>query len=131
LNRPRIVIAEDHPSTQEVLRQMLAPGYDIVAVVGDGEAAVQAAESQQPDVLLLDISLPFLSGIAVARRVKRDFPEMRIVFVTAHAERAYQREAFRAGANGYVVKRALVAELAPSLEAALNGQTYRSPSVAN
>jgi DNA-binding NarL/FixJ family response regulator len=110
---------------------MLTPGYDVVAVVGDGESAVEAAESQQPDILLLDISLPFLSGIAVARKVKKDFPAMRIVFVTAHAERAYLREAFRAGANGYVVKRALVAELAPSLEAALNGQTYRSPSVAN
>ena len=117
---PRIVIAEDHPSTQEILRQMLTPG----------ESAVQAAESEQPDILLLDISLPFLSGIAVARKVKKTYPEMRIVFVTAHAERAYLREAFRAGANGYVVKRALVAELAPSLEAALHGETYRSPSVA-
>ncbi len=131
MNRPRVVIAEDHPSTQEVLRQMLTPGYEVVAVVGDGESAVEAAETQQPDILLLDISLPFLSGIAVARKVKKTYPEMRIVFVTAHAERAYLREAFRAGANGYVVKRALVAELAPSLDAALHGQTYRSPSVAS
>ena len=130
MNRPRLLIAEDHAATQEALRELLAPDHEIVGLVGDGQAAIDAVDQLHPDVVLLDISMPKLGGMAAARRLHQRLPELKLIFVTAHADPLYLEEAFRVGARGYVVKQAMDAELAPAIATVLAGGTYRSPSVA-
>jgi len=130
VNRPRLLIAEDHVATQEALRELLTPDHEIVALVRDGQAAIDAVDRLHPDVVLLDISMPVLGGMAAARRLHQRLPELKLIFVTVHADPLYLEEAFRVGARGYVVKQAMDAELAPAIAAVLAGGTYRSPSVA-
>ncbi len=129
VTRARLVIAEDHPDTQEALRQRLADDYEIVALVGDGQAALAAAAALHPDLVLLDISMPVLGGMPTARRMSRRMPEIKLIFVTAHADPLYLAEAFRSGARGYVVKQALDSELIPAVTTVLAGGTYRSPTI--
>ena len=130
MTRPRLLIAEDHAATQEALCELLAADHEIVALVGDGQAAIEAFDRLHPDLVLLDISMPMLGGMAAARRLRQRVPEIKLIFVTAHADRLYLEEAFRIGARGYVVKQAMDEELAPAVAAVLAGGTYRSPSVA-
>ncbi len=127
MSRARILIADDHAPTREALARMLAPEYDVVAVVGDGLAAVSAAARLAPDLALLDISMPVMSGILAAQRLKQCSPAARIVFVTGHVEPAYVDAAFRLGADGYVLKQNLAAELVDAVHVVLAGGKYRSP----
>ena len=129
MKRPRLVVADNHAKMRAALRELLEPAYDVVAAVADGEAALNAADRYAPDAILLDISLPGINGLEVAHYLKRKRPEVRIIFVTVHSDRAYAAEAFRLGAAGYIVKRALVKELPAAIEKVLNGEYYRSPSV--
>lgn len=129
MNRPRLLIAEDHVATQEALRELLAPDHEIVALVGDGQAAIEAVDRLRRNVVLLDISMPVLGGMAAARQLRQRSPDLKVIFVTAHADPLYLEEAFRIGARGYVVKQAMDAELGPAISTVLAGGTYRSPSV--
>lgn len=106
---------------------MLAPEHEVVALVGDGKAAVEAAAQLEPDLALLDISMPVMSGIVAARRLKKLSPSAKIVFVTGHVEPAYVDAAFRLGADGYVLKQNLAAELVDAVHVVLAGGKYRSP----
>lgn len=129
MSRPRLLIAEDHPDTQDALREILAPDHDIVGLVGDGQAALDAAAQLEPDLVLLDISMPRLGGIAAARHLRRRMPTLKFIFVTAHADPLYVDEAFRIGAHGYVLKQAMLSELLEAVREVLAGGTYRSARV--
>ena len=128
--RPRVLLCEDHTLVREGLRQLLADTLDVVGAVEDGRALLQAAEQLQPDVVLLDITLPQLNGFDAARQLARVSPACKVVFVTIHADPAYVREAFRAGATGYVVKTAACVDLLAAVTAVLKGQRYLSPQLA-
>ncbi len=130
MNRPRLLIAEDHPDTQDVLRELLEPDHDIVGLVSDGQAALDAAAKLDPDLVLLDISMPRLGGIAAARQLQRSMPALKFIFVTAHADPLYVDEAFRIGARGYVLKQAMISDLLDAVREVLAGGTYRSARVA-
>lgn len=128
--RPRVLLCEDHTLVREGLRQLLAGSLDVVGALEDGRALLQAAEQLRPDVVLMDITLPQLNGLDATRQLARVSPNSKVVFVTIHADPAYVREAFRAGASGYVVKTAACADLLAAVTAVLNGRRYVSPELA-
>jgi DNA-binding NarL/FixJ family response regulator len=130
MSRPKAVLAEDHLLIQEAMRLELRREVDVVATVQDGAAALEAVARYQPDVLLLDVSLPKVNGITVAQRAKQSWPDLKILFVTAQSDRSYVEEAFRSGASGYLLKGAIGSELREAVREVLAGRSYRSAVLA-
>lgn len=129
--RPRLLLADDHRLFGEGLGNLLADEFDIVGVVGDGLALVEAALRLRPDLIVSDISMPGLSGLDALERLRADMPEVRVVFVTMHDDVAYARRALDAGAAGYVLKQSASTELMQALHAALDGRRFVTPSCAD
>lgn len=127
--RPRVLLADDHTLVREGLMRLLAAELEIVGAVADGRALVTAAEQCQPDVVLVDVTMPLLNGFDAARQLQRVCPRGRIIFVTVHAEPDYVQEAFRAGAHGYVAKTAASSELLLAVRQVLAGGTFVSPGL--
>lgn len=127
--RPRVLLAEDHTLVREGLRQLLGEQLDVLDAVPDGRALLVAAEQMMPDVVLVDISMPRLNGFDAARLLAKSCPESKVIFVTMHADPDYVREAFRAGARGYVVKSAVSAELVTAVHTVLRGRLYVSKAI--
>lgn len=130
MSLPKAVLAEDHLLIQEAMRLELRREVEVVATVQDGAAALEAVAQHQPDVLLLDVSLPKVNGIAVAQRAKQSWPDLKILFVTAQSDRTYVEEAFRSGASGYLLKGAIGSELREAVREVLAGRLYRSAVLA-
>jgi DNA-binding NarL/FixJ family response regulator len=127
--RARLLLADDHTLLLEGIRLMLEPEFDLVGTVEDGQALLAAAKTLKPDVILLDISMPVLNGIDAARRLRKLLPSAKLIFLTMHADQDYVAEAFRAGAMGYLLKRAAASELLAAIRAVLKGNHYVSPLV--
>jgi len=127
--KPRLLLADDHTLVLEGIRLLLEPEFELVGSVEDGQALLAAARTLKPDVILLDISMPRLNGIDAARRLRKLLPSARLIFVTMHAGADYVTEAFRAGAMGYILKRAAASELLTAIHAVLKGNHYVSPLV--
>lgn len=131
-NVVRIVLADDHPIVREGLKLLMnaQPDMQVVGEAADGEAALRAVKELSPDVLVTDLSMPFMMGHEVAERVRRAHPMVKILALTVHEERVYLTRLLRAGASGYVLKRAAPAELVRAVRAVAAGGTYIDPSVA-
>jgi DNA-binding NarL/FixJ family response regulator len=129
MSKPRVLLAEDHSLLREGLRQLLADRVDVVGTVGDGRSLLAASEQLQPDIVLLDISMPQLNGFDAAQQLRRSLPRVRIIFVTMHVDPAYVQTALRLGACGYVVKSAASTELLAAIDAALHDEIFVSPRV--
>jgi two-component system, NarL family, response regulator NreC len=127
----RILIADDHGVLRAGLRALLhgAADMQVVAEVGDGEDALQVADRLHPDLILLDISMPGLDGIEVTRRLMRMVPDSRVLIMTMHEDTGLLREALRAGASGYIVKRAVESELIIAIQAVRRGELYVHPAL--
>jgi DNA-binding NarL/FixJ family response regulator len=130
MQRLRLVMADDHVLVVEGIRRILDRDYEIVAVVPDGRAAVEAAAKLKPDVVLLDIAMPLLNGIEAARQIRGLDSPAKIIFVTMQTDRDYVRVAFRAGASGYVLKQAAPSELTEAIRTVVGGGLYLSPTIA-
>jgi DNA-binding NarL/FixJ family response regulator len=130
MKRIRLVLADDHTLVSEGLRKLLAPHFDLVETVEDGRELLRKAPLVQPDVVLLDISMPLLNGLAAARRLRKVLPEAKVIFLTMHADPAYVTEAFRAGAAGYVLKRSAASELVHAVHEVMSGRSYVTPLLA-
>jgi PAS domain S-box-containing protein len=129
IERPRVLLADDHPMILEDIRAILAPNYEIVETVADGRALVEAALRLKPDLIVVDITMPLLNGIDAAVQIKKSLPGMKLLFVTMHASTAYVEAAFEAGGTGYVLKSGLRDELPNAVQSVLDGRTYVSPSL--
>lgn len=127
-DRPLILIAEDYEPMRYAICRILQADYNPVGV-DDGTALLEAVRTRPPDVVLLDISMRGMDGIVVARELRERHPEIRVIFVTAHSEPTYVREAFGLGAQGYVLKRALSSTLIAAVEQVLAGGRYLSPGL--
>jgi DNA-binding NarL/FixJ family response regulator len=121
MSRYRVLVADDHPVVLERVSQILSHDYDVVATVGNGRAAVDAAVVLQPDLVVLDISMPVMSGLDAAARLSDRVRAPRIVFLTVHEDPAFAEAARSVGAAGYVLKRAMAADLLPAIRTALAG----------
>lgn len=127
-----VFIAEDHQLFRDGLKAMLAAKetLEVVGEARDGLEAINSIKRKQPDLLLLDLSMPRLSGISVIKELRRQFPEMRILVLTIHESDQYVIETFEAGANGYCIKDASRDELLLAINSVLSGKTYISPGIA-
>jgi DNA-binding NarL/FixJ family response regulator len=127
MNRPTIVLAEDHPNVAEQLRKLLGASFDVVAVVGHGEALVKTALRLKPDVVVTDISMPGMDGIRAAQELVQQMPSLGIVFVTVHDDPALARKALAIG-RGYVLKTSAGEELVDAVFAVLDSRRFVSAS---
>lgn len=128
--RPRVLIADDHRAMLETLLGLLGAECDVVAAVSDGRTVVTNALRLDPDVLVLDISMPGLSGIAAASQLKARGSTAKVVFVTMHNDREFLSESLALGDVGFVVKNRLFLDLLPAIRTVLGGQSFVSPSAA-
>lgn len=127
----RILIADDHTLVRAGLRRVLE-SFDQVTVVAEaasGREALELADAHQPDVALLDLSMPDGNGLETTQELKKRYPAMAVVLISMHTDLAHVREALARGANAYVVKDGAVAELELALRAATAGQTFLSPQI--
>jgi DNA-binding NarL/FixJ family response regulator len=129
----RILIADDHGVVAEGLKHLVEAEADmeVVACVGDGREAVQLARDAQPDVVLMDLSMPELNGADATRAILQRDPKCRVIVLSMYAQREYVRRALKAGAAGYVVKRSAAKEVVEAIRAVHAGQRYLSPRVAD
>src|SRR5262245_25924115 len=123
MTRPRVLIADDHPHILARVSAILTDDYDIIAAVSNGMAAVQVATALRPDLIVLDVSMPIMTGFEAAARIGDDDWEPRIVFLTVHEDPEFVEAARDVGADGYVLKRAVATALLPAIRTVLAGQT--------
>lgn len=129
MSRPRVLLADDHRLMAEGLRALLSPEFDLVGVVEDGLALLEAAGRLAPDVVVTDITMPRLGGIEALARLRRERPAVRVVILTMHHDAAYARRAMALGASGYVLKHAAPEELVLAIREALAGRSFVTPEV--
>jgi DNA-binding NarL/FixJ family response regulator len=129
LKVPRIVLADDHPMVLEGVAKLVEEFGEIVGRVEDGRTLVETALRLNPDVVVMDISMPGLSGLEAARALHKLVPQCHIVFLTMHADFLYVSAAFEAGASGYVLKRSAASELKKAVTTVLAGRHYLTPLV--
>jgi PAS domain S-box-containing protein len=129
--RCRLLIGDDHPLFAAGVAKLLEDVCEVVGTAGDGMALVKAAERLSPDLILLDISMPVMNGFDAARQIRKSMPGAKLLFLTTHSNAAYADEAFKSGANGYLVKQAASSELRTAIAAVLDGQQYRTAAIAN
>ena len=128
--RPRVLLADDHRLVAEGLKSLLSAEFELVGVVEDGRALIEAARKLRPDVIVADITMPHLNGIDALAQLKQDDEGVRVVFLTMHPEVAYARRALEAGALGYVLKHSAPSELIAAIRAAMDGKTWLTPALA-
>src|SRR4051794_1820338 len=114
---PRVLLADDHRLVAEALKSLLSDEFNLVGVVEDGRALVEAARTLRPDVIVADITMPNLNGLEALVQLKKLDPNVRVVFLTMHEEMAFARRALEAGASGYVIKHSAPAELTAAIHA--------------
>lgn len=127
----RIVLAEDHTILREGLRALLSadPDFEIIGEAQDGREAVRCVEKLEPDLLLMDLSMPRMSGMDAIREIKKRYPEIKIIALTVHKTEEYLLNTLQAGADGYVLKDATHDELVLAIRNVMGGKSYLSPGV--
>ena len=124
-------MADDHLLTLEGIRSVLEPHHEIVRMVTDGRALVEAALRLKPDLIVLDITMPLLNGIDAAIQIRKSLPGVKLLFVTMHVNPAYLEAALNAGGTGYVLKSAAREELLDAIQSVLSGRIYVTPSLSS
>ena len=132
LQRPiRLLLVDDHRMLREGLRRSMETyGFAVVGEASDGEEGVRMARALEPDVVLMDVTMPVLDGVEATRRIRQSCPGTRVVMLTMHADREVLAKAIRVGASGYLVKDASTDEVAEAVRAAANGDGALSPEFA-
>ncbi len=128
----RIVLADDHTIVRAGLCKLLEsmPAFQVVGQADDGRKVLELAEQLQPDLVLMDLSMPGLTGLEATARLRKAWPKMRVVILSMHQNEEYVRQALRNGAVAYLLKDAAPQELEQALHAVLRGETYLSPAIA-
>ena len=130
MNPTRIVIADDHTLVAEGLKGLLEPEFQVVAIVPSGRELIATTRELQPDVILVDVTMPGLNGIDAIRQLKREGSSAKAVVLTMNTDVVYARRAFEAGAVGYVLKNAVSGELVAAIREVILGNTYVTPKIA-
>ena len=128
MTRARILLADDHKEMRDTVERLLESEFDIVSVVRGGEELLKTESETHPDVCVVDISMPKVSGIDAANWLKAEGSRTKIIFLTVHEDPDFLQAALETGALGYVLKSRIVADLSQAIRSALSGQLFISPS---
>jgi DNA-binding NarL/FixJ family response regulator len=131
MNRAKILLADDHTMFAQGLVSLLQEDCELLETVTDGKALVEAARRLNPDVIVVDISMPLLNGFDAVRQLKKEGSTAKIIFLTMHGDSSLVAEAFRCGASGYVLKQSAGEELISAIKEVVNGSNYVTPLVAS
>jgi two-component system, NarL family, response regulator NreC len=129
----RILLADDHNVMRGGLRVLLErqPGFKVVGEASDGRQAVEQAEATKPDIIVLDIAMPNLSGIEAAQRISTQLPHTRIIILSMHSDESYVLRALKAGAKGYLLKDSAENDLIEAIKSVDEGKAFFSPEISN
>lgn len=132
MNKLRIVLADDHETVREGIRLIVNAQSDmeVIGEANNGRAAVQRAQELEPDVVVMDVSMPEMNGLKATASLKKLFPKIKILTLTRHTDDGYLQELLSAGASGYVLKQSAPAELINAIRAVAAGGSYLDPSIA-
>jgi len=130
MSRPRIILADDHRLFAEGLKSLLDAEFEVVAMVEEGQALLEAVEEHSPDLVVTDVSMPELNGIECVRKLRETSPELKVVVLTMHEDVGLATAANRAGAAGYVLKHGGMKDVLQAVEEALNGGIHVSSRIA-
>lgn len=122
----RLLIVDDHPDARAALKALLEEEFEIVAELSSAVGLQEAIRQHKPDVVLLDISMPKIDGLTATRRLRKAGIDVKIIFVTEHADPQYIKEAFRAGGSGFVVKSRAPAHIRKAIRRVLEGDRFPS-----
>jgi DNA-binding NarL/FixJ family response regulator len=126
---PRVFISDDHPWVLDRIRDILSADYEVIGSAQDGKTLVAEVRRLEPDLVVLDISMPVLNGIAAARQLREGGSKARFVFVSMHEDPVVVRACLAEGASGFVIKHQLEPDLIMAVREALNGRTFVSPTL--
>lgn len=131
MSQIRVLLVEDHGLVRAGIRALLRSfeGIDVVAEVSNGRDALQLVKDHQPDVVLMDVSMPGLNGLQATARITKESPTARVLMLSIHANEEYVRQALEAGAAGYLLKGADVSELVVAIRSVARGEVYLTPAV--
>ena len=129
MTKPSVLIADDHTLIVEAFRKLLEPQYDVVATVADGRALLDVASKTRPDVIVVDIGMPLLNGLAAGQQIKKSMPRVKLVYVTMNEDPDVAAEAVENGASVYLLKSSAASELLKGIHQALKGGSYITPRV--
>jgi two-component system response regulator NreC len=128
----RIFLADDHALIRQGLKALLEKqGFQIVGEASDGQEMIRSVEKTQPDVAIIDISMPVLNGVDAARELKKSSPKTKVILLTQHDEDQYVTESLRAGVRGYVLKSQAAEDLAQAIQEVCRGSVYLSPTISH
>jgi DNA-binding NarL/FixJ family response regulator len=129
----RVILADDHPIVRNGIRAELErlPGVEVLAEASDGRQALALAKTHKPNLVFMDISMQGLNGLEATRRITQECPGVRVVILSMHQSEEYYWQALRAGASGYVLKKAATAELAAAVQRVLAGEIYLSQEISH
>ncbi len=131
MSRIRVLLADDHTVVRAGMRSLLDhPELEVVAEASDGPSALRQAIDQRPDVAVLDYAMPGMSGAEVTGRLRHEAPTVRVLVLSAHADRAFLKQVLEAGAKGYLLKRAAAEELIQAIRGIAGGGVYLDPELA-
>ena len=130
MNRARVLLADDHKEMRDSVRRHLEDEFDVLETVENGRVLLEAASRLQPDICVLDISMPVLDGIETAIQLKECGSTAKVLFLTIHEDLDFVEAALKTGASGYVLKRRMASELRPAIREALAGRTFISSCIA-
>ena len=130
MDRPRILIADDHALVAEAFKALLEPEYDVIKVVTDGRSLLSAARELRPEVILLDLSLPLLNGMDAGLELRKLLPKTKLIVLTMNEDVDVASKALHQWASGYLLKKSAGVELKKSISEVLRGHSYVTPSIA-
>jgi DNA-binding NarL/FixJ family response regulator len=129
MKRARIILADDHELLTDAIKNMLEPEYEVVATFVNGESLVKFAPELEPDVIILDVSMPMMNGLTACTELKKLLPKVRIIFLTMNQDLDTAAEAFKGGASGIVLKTSAASELMTAIREVLFGGYFATPSL--
>jgi len=131
--KTKILLVDDHKILRDGIRS-LVKGYDDIEVIGeaaDGKTALQMVQELQPDLVVMDISMPDMNGIDATRKIRNNYPDIKVIALSMHHDKQFVSEIFRAGASGYLIKDSAFDELDHAIRVVMSGKTYINPQIAS
>ena len=130
-NKTRIVLAEDHKTVREGIKMLVnaQPDMEVIGEAGDGRAALRLIGELRPDLVIMDISMPEMNGLKATKKLREEFPDIRILTLTRHTDDGYLQQLIGAGANGYVLKQSAPSELINAINCVRRGDAYLDPAL--